>query len=488
MFASISTHLLKFGKYKVIFLTILCLYAFLFTLSPILGHKFTSQFTDIDESIKLPTTSHLDSINLKKVRVLSQDDIRNLRDQLSYTFPYDPSQPIPRRVWQTWKNTPSDADFPENFREFQAHWSSDYFVDGYQYSLVPDDNIVPLLKNLYGEIPLIIEAYEALPTVILKADFFRYLILYARGGIYSDMDTYPLKPLSLWPSVNRAFFPSLATASNAEELTNELIPYKNLHRAAIELHPEREPGFVAGIEADPDRPDWNEWYARRIQFCQWTIQAKPGHPILRELIMNITTTTLRSVKLGNVHDFDIGEMIDQRNARDYNINYRGKKANDPNVKHSALKTKHDVDGTDIMNWTGPGIFTDIIFEYLTNLIQHNNDVLILNPNLNSKQIEKKGDNKEEVEEEHRRGEFDKSTRKFYKEIAKSLQSDAVFPWEFFSLITEPVVIDDVMILPITCFSPGVMQMEAKGPEDEMAFVMHRFEGSWKEEADANAGH
>jgi alpha 1,6-mannosyltransferase len=34
----------------------------------------------------------------------------------------------------------------------------------------------------------------------------------------------------------------------------------------------------------------------------------------------------------------------------------------------------------------------------------------------------------------------------------------------------------VVVLPITSFSPGVGQMGAGEPEDEMAFVKHEFEG------------
>jgi alpha 1,6-mannosyltransferase len=52
-------------------------------------------------------------------------------------------------------------------------------------------------------------------------------------------------------------------------------------------------GLVIGIEADPDREDWAQWYSRRIQFCQWTIQAKPGHPALRNIVANITEETLK---------------------------------------------------------------------------------------------------------------------------------------------------------------------------------------------------
>ena len=37
-------------------------------------------------------------------------------------------------------------------------------------------------------------------------------------------------------------------------------------------------------------------------------------------------------------------------------------------------------------------------------------------------------------------------------------------------------VGDVVVLPITSFSPGVQQMNAKEPDDPMAFVKHDFEG------------
>lgn len=38
-------------------------------------------------------------------------------------------------------------------------------------------------------------------------------------------------------------------------------------------------------------------------------------------------------------------------------------------------------------------------------------------------------------------------------------------------------VGDVVVLPITSFSPGVGQMGAKEPDDPMAFVKHDFEGA-----------
>jgi alpha 1,6-mannosyltransferase len=46
----------------------------------------------------------------------------------------------------------------------------------------------------------------------------------------------------------------------------------------------------------------------------------------------------------------------------------------------------------------------------------------------------------------------------------------------FSGITEQKRIGDVVVLPITSFSPGVKQMGAEEADHRMAFVQHNFEG------------
>ena len=94
----------------------------------------------------------------------------------------------------------------------------------------------------------------------------------------------------------------------------------------------------------------------------------------------------------------------------------------------------DSDGTDIMNWTGPGIFSDIIFQYMSNLIQQNNDILLINDNLNQDENETN---------------LMKSTTIFYKKIMDSLQLKGVVPWEFFGFLKQPVLVDDIMVLPLS---------------------------------------
>lgn len=440
---------------------ITCLF-FIITYSSLFNNVYLDQFKQSPINYHIPSTAHSNDINMRQYT----SHLNTLRDQLTRTFPYDPESIIPHTIWQTWKTGPQDSKFPSKFRSTQKKWTSMADATGYQYSLITDESILPLLQNLYGEVPLVIEAYKLLPTIILKADFFRYLILYARGGIYSDMDTHPLKPFNKWVS-------SSESTLYKQLYSGTLLPYKNVNRDLTTL-PSHEPGLIIGIEADPDREDWAQWYARRMQFCQWTIQSKPGHPLLRELILNITATTLKSVQ-GSPYSDDQNQMFDLKHLRDYDINYRySSSRNASNYDYTQKKNKKNVDGTDIMNWTGPGIFTDITFEYLSNIIRTNNDIPLLNSDL------QKPLNDEIINEQS------KSIKRFYNIISEQLLTYARIPWEFFAFLQNPAMVDDVMILPITSFSPGVGQMEAKGTDDKLAFVEHLFSGSWKEDADKNS--
>jgi alpha 1,6-mannosyltransferase len=252
--------------------------------------------------------------------------------------------------------TPSSSGFAEKLRPLEASWSEKH--PGFVHEVVSDAGAVNLISYLYASVPEVVEAYKSLPEAVLKADFFRYLILLARGGIYSDIDTEALKPASDW------------------------LP-DDFDRATV--------GLIIGIEADPDRHDWQLWYSRRIQFCQWTLQAKPGHPVLRDIVATITEDTLR---MKGDHRLKAGELPKS-----------------------------------IVEFTGPAVWTDAIFSYFNN------------PTF-----------------------FDFSTR----------SSNISYP-DFFG-IREHKKIGDVIVLPITSFSPGVQQMGSEEVSHKMAFVRHDFEG------------
>lgn len=305
-----------------------------------------------DKSFSSPGGAH----KVPKTQI-SMEDLRKkpLRQQLEYQFPYDVESKFPAYIWQTWKYTPAQGEFSDDFREAEASWT--ILHPTFVHEVITDNVAVHFIRHLYASVPEVLEAYNSLPLPVLKADFFRYLILLARGGIYSDIDTSALKSAVDW------------------------IPRDV---------PTDSYGMVIGIEADPDREDWADWYSRRIQFCQWTIQSKPGHPILVDVVANITQETLKRKEEGRLSK----------------------------------------DHKGIIEFTGPALWTDSIFDFFNN------------PDY-----------------------FDMTTSK------------GNITWEHFAGMKSPKKVGDVIILPITSFSPGIKTMNAGEEDDPMAFVKHNFEGT-----------
>jgi alpha 1,6-mannosyltransferase len=310
--------------------------------------------------------SHVALSNKKSRPQITLEDLKTktLRQQLAYAFPYDVEAKFPAYVWQTWKTTPATGDFPEQWRAAEASWT--HLHPEFVHEVVSDSVAVHMIRHFYASIPEVQEAYDALPAPVLKADFFRYLILLARGGIYSDIDTTALKSAVEW-------------------VPSEV--------------PRNSYGLVIGIEADPDREDWHDWYSRRIQFCQWTIQSKPGHPVLLDVVASITEETLRRKKAGDFSSRNLKNVMKE-----------------------------------VVEFTGPALWTDVVFKFFNN------------PDY-----------------------FDMTTSK------------GNITWRQFTGITQSKKVGDVIVLPITSFSPGVQQMGAQDVDDPMAFVHHKFDGTLEED-------
>lgn len=320
------------------------------------GSDKTSKSSEQDISRPYPPPRPPVQNQRKVQQPLTGPSSKPLREQLSYQFPYDLEGKFPAYIWQTWKATPSSGEFSDTFRAAEASWTEKH--PGFVHEVVTDEAAVYLMRHLYASVPQVVDAYKALPVPVMKADFFRYLILLARGGIYSDIDTSAIQSATDW------------------------LP-KEVSRSTI--------GLVIGIEADPDREDWHDWFSRRIQFCQWTIQAKPGHPVLREIVASLTEEILDAKAKGTL--------------------------------------KQKCKGANVIEFTGPARWTDTVFSYM-------NDP------------------------------------RYFK-----VQGGKNITWEAFTGMTSAKKVGDVVVLPITSFSPGVQQMGAKEPDDPMAFVKHDFEGT-----------
>ncbi|XBW35879.1 hypothetical protein QEN19_001453 [Hanseniaspora menglaensis] len=217
-----------------------------------------------------------------------------LREKLTWAYSYELTKKFPAYVWQTWNN---DVEMDQVLSIYHKNWINKN--PGFVVEVINDDIMSLLVYHYYNSVPEVIEAFDSLPTAMLKADFFRFLILYVKGGVFADIDTNPLQPIPNWIPEN--------------------------------VSP-KEIGVLIGVEIDYKTPDWKGKYNRRLQFGTSVIQAKPKHPVIREVIARITETSLRN-KLDRVQ----------------NLNLK--------------------DDLSIMNWTGIGSFTDVLMTYFNDYIQ-----------------------------------------------------------------------------------------------------------------------
>lgn len=200
----------------------------------------------------------------KEIHALKQvGEQATLREKLVYAFKYDSKRRFPAYIWQI---KPSFDSNSEHILDWERSW--DDKNPGFVHEITNEDMADSLVRHFYSTVPEVLEAYGALPSRILKVDFFKYLILLARGGVFADMDTNPLQPVPNW-------------------IPEEIEPHKI--------------GLIVGVEHDAQSPDWRSRFIRRLQFGTWIIQCKPGHPIIREIVAKITEVTLKRKKENNLN-------------------------------------------------------------------------------------------------------------------------------------------------------------------------------------------
>ncbi|RLV92759.1 Initiation-specific alpha-16-mannosyltransferase [Spathaspora sp. JA1] len=188
-------------------------------------------------------------------------------EQLNALFPYDPTAPIPKKVWKMWDVGLDTKDFPQDLRTYHQTWLDT--SPEYEYLLRPNSEYASMIQEFYSDIPEIVHAFNILPTVMLKCDFASYLVLFAYGGIYADVDTKLLQPLKDW------------------------IPSQQQY-----LDKPLDLGLLVGIEQHMS--NWEKYYPRKVQIEAWTFMARARHPMLADIINKITIETLRREKAGEL--------------------------------------------------------------------------------------------------------------------------------------------------------------------------------------------
>jgi alpha 1,6-mannosyltransferase len=141
--------------------------------------------------------------------------------------------------------------------------------------------------------PSIIKFWDQLSLPVIKADFLRYLVMLAVGGVYSDIDTSCLLHPDRWIPIDLG-----AKTVNA----------------------------IIGIEYDDIT---YKMFVRPVSFCQWTLMAKPGHPIYETAVQRV---------MGNL------DFLARR-------------------KRVAL-SELTLDKMEVLEATGPGMISDVVIQVL----------------------------------------------------------------------------------------------------------------------------
>ena len=145
---------------------------------------------------------------------------------------------IPKIIHQTYRtaNLPSRLQYyVQTWRELNPGWEVRFYDDQ------------ACLDFVTQHFPQYLEAYVSLPKSVEQSDFFRYLIIYKFGGVYTDIDTECKAPLD-----------------------DILMPTDTM---------------VVGWEHDSSSSAMalKDHYVRTMQVLQWTFMAAPGHPALLDI-------------------------------------------------------------------------------------------------------------------------------------------------------------------------------------------------------------
>lgn len=159
---------------------------------------------------------------------------------------------FPQKIWQTWKVDPL------NFEERDLLTSRTWLQKNpkMRYEVLTDANEMAFVEEHFGaERPDIVHFYRSISLTIIKADLLRYMIMYAQGGVYADIDVEALSPV---------------------------------HRFIPERYDDRDIDMIVGVEIDqPEFQNHPILGKKSRSFCQWTFIAKPRQPVMLRLIEHI---------------------------------------------------------------------------------------------------------------------------------------------------------------------------------------------------------
>lgn len=167
---------------------------------------------------------------------------------------------------------------PKGISDEVRNWTNSCIEQNQQHTAVflTDDAADSWVRASYASRPDIVEAYLNMTIPILKADLLRYLLLYAEGGVWSDLDVSCEVPIDDW------------------------IPPQYKNNASL----------VVGWEFDVG---WGEDVFHQLN--SWMIMAKPGLPHMMMAIEDIlqglqNVCEKNKVMISNITLPMVGDVVD----------------------------------------------------------------------------------------------------------------------------------------------------------------------------------
>lgn len=270
-----------------------------------------------------------------------------------------------------------------------------------------DTDALDFVESL-ASIPSLVTVYKNYPLPILRADLLRYLLLWYYGGFYADIDIHPVLPITSCTPMNPLF--------------NE-----RQHKISL----------VVGIEIDEPyasptmKKQWH--WSRTYGFIQYSLYApRRFSPFLRKAIVRVIAHSTR-------HNFaSSGRFHGPRYSEE-----------------------------DILEVTGPGMFTDAVLDVLSESLPHNHELIT-----------------KSMKADENIGELGRFSRK------------ERVTWVPFHHLKEPLWIDEhesessgaqdgarnmggLLVLPVNVWGNGQRHSGAEMFDSKAACLNHRFGRTWK---------
>ena len=157
------------------------------------------------------------------------------------------TETIPRNIWQIYF-----GPIPDDLDDHLLAWITKN--PNHSYVLMRDEGADAFARHHYANRTAILDLFLNLKLPVFRSDLLRYMILESEGGVYSDLDAIAQTPIDKW------------------------IPEEFRSRTRA----------VVGIEYDQldDKDLWPSLMLK-VQFCQWTLAASRGHPLMTMIVNNV---------------------------------------------------------------------------------------------------------------------------------------------------------------------------------------------------------